>query len=167
MEEVIKESSLDHNKQLKETLDELVKQTEAIEKEGPTKERENTLMTRMEDLRELLSNLDAGMNFTKMGGVHFLLDKACVTSLPKSFRYEMLSVFMEIAQNNDFVQKMLITNRFDRLIPILLEDAKDSKMDYRVFGALKAILGGKNVALKRLFLESKVKTLEGSVSSIE
>jgi hypothetical protein len=159
LEEVIKESSLDHNKQLKSTLDKLVEITAKIQENGITEEINENLMVQMENLRELLANLDAGMNFTKMGGVHFLLDKACVRQLPVNFRYEMLSVLMEVAQNNDFVQKMLINNKFTRLIALLFENEDDLKMQYRVIGALKAIIGGKNIVLKRLFMQSKVQSL--------
>jgi hypothetical protein len=167
LEEVVKESSLDQNKQMKATLDQLVEKSAEIEEKGFDKETENVLMELTESLRELLSHLDAGMNFTKMGGVIFLLDKACVTQLPKSFRYQMLSLLMEIAQNNDFVQKMLLNNNFPRIVSLILEDQDDIKMQYRVIGALRAILGGKNVVLKRIFLESEVSTLKGLTPSLE
>ena len=167
LEEVIKESSMDQNKELKSTLDKLVEITSQVEEKGSTKETQENLSILMENLRELLSNLDAGMNFTKMGGVIFLLDKSCVKELPISFRYELLSILMEIAQNNDFVQKMLLNHKFDRLVSLLLEDRSDIKMQYRVLGALKAILGGKNVVLKRMILESKTKDLGGDLSSMK
>lgn len=155
LEQVIKESSMDQNKELKATLDQMVEITSQIQKEED-KQKEENLSILMENLRELLSNLDAGINFTKMGGVIFLLDKACVKKLPLSFRYECLSILMEIAQNNDFVQKMLLNHRFTRLVGLLMENPSDCKMQYRVVGALKAIIGGKNVVMKRMLLESQV-----------
>jgi hypothetical protein len=151
---------------MKAILDKLVEESAKIEEKGYNKETENNLMDIMEDLRELLSHLDAGLNFTKMGGVLFLLDKACVKELPKSFRYQMLSILMEIAQNNDFVQKMLINNNFTKIVPLLVEDENDTKMHYRVIGALRGILGGKNIVLKRIFLESSISTLEGKISCV-
>ena len=167
LEQVIKESSMDQNKELKATLDKLVEITSQIEKEGRDEDKEKNLSILMENLRELLSNLDAGTNFTKMGGVIFLLDKACVKALPLCFRYECLSILMEIAQNNDYVQKMLLNHNFTRLVGLLMENPSDSKMLYRVIGAIKAIIGGKNVVMKRMLLESKVFGVKAEIACLQ
>lgn len=114
----------------------------------------DSTLDRIEALRNLLVSPDLAMNFAKMGGFVFFIDSATDPDTPLKVREAMLSVVMEFSQNNDFVQNSLANYKFERVLLNLFDPEATEKTLYRVLGALKGILVGPNIHLKRSFLDS-------------
>ena len=161
LEFVVEETTLDENREIKRILDKMIEDT--ADRTLYSKKVEET-MEYMERLRELLSSPDCAMNFAKMGGFVFFIDASTSQSTPKPIREMMLSLVMEFSQNNDYVQNSMANYRFERLMVNLFDEKADQKTVYRVLGALKGILIGKNIHLKRSFLESEMEIVWEPVS---
>ena len=161
LEFVVEETTLDENREIKRILDKMIEDT--ADSMLYSQKVEETI-EHMERLRELLSSPDCAMNFAKMGGFVFFIDASTSQSTPKPIREMMLSLVMEFSQNNDYVQNSMANYRFERLMVNLFDEKADQKTVYRVLGALKGILIGKNIHLKRSFLESEMEIAWKSIS---